>query len=193
MEMVGISDFQELEDPWWWTKNKMPRKSAKQSYKVQATPLLIYFSWCGSSESIKPDEWFQIFWYFCDQAQRVLRWEEQKRRRLTEILFELVVSMTIPNHLIQFWIQFKTPHSSLQGPEKAGPSPPERRLGCVRPPGRTPWLTVLSVSRLFLKKLSKGDFVILFLFFLFFLFSQRTKSIRYIFFSPSPNIPLKFT
>lgn len=105
-------------------RKKCPEKVQSTVTRCRQHLYWFLFSLCGSSESIKPDEWFQIFWYFCDQSQRVLRWGEQKRRKRKKMLFELMVSMPILNHIIQFWIQFKTPHSYLQGLEKVRPSPP---------------------------------------------------------------------
>lgn len=149
--MVGISDVQGLKDPLWLTENKVHWKSAKHSYKMQTTPLLIFFPLCGSSENIKPDEWFQIFWYFCDQSQRVLRWEEQRRRKgkkkKTKSLFELVVSVPIPNNKIQFWIQFKTPHSYLQGLERLGPHHLHHHVTTFTVYGLIHWLAMLSISK----------------------------------------------
>lgn len=113
------------------------------------------FPLCGSSENIKPDEWFQIFWYFCDQSQRVLRWEEQRRRKKkkkkTKSLFELVVSVPIPNNKIQFWIQFKTPHSYLQGRERLGPQPPSLPCDYIHPL----WFDPLTRNVVYLKVILK--------------------------------------
>lgn len=135
-EMVGTLDFPSAGRSLMTDREQMNWKCAKHSYTMQATPVLIFSSLSGSSESIMPDEWFQILWYCCDQSQKVLRWDGQKRKK--NILFEVMVSMTIPNNKIQSWIQFKTSHSYLQGHLKVRPSPPYHPDDSIHPTSSDP-------------------------------------------------------
>ena len=92
----------------------------------------------------------------------MLRWEEQKRRKRGKKtkLYELMVSIPIPNHTIQFWIQFKTSGSYLQGLERWDPHHLSNHMTTFTPCLLIHWLTMLSVPRLFLKALRKGNFFI---------------------------------
>lgn len=81
-EMVGTLDFPSAGRSLMTDREQMNWKCAKHSYTMQATPVLIFSSLSGSSESIMPDEWFQILWYCCDQSQKVLRWDGQKRKKI---------------------------------------------------------------------------------------------------------------
>lgn len=81
-EMVGTLDFPSAGRSLMTDREQMNWKCAKHSYTMQATPVLILSSLSGSSESIMPDEWFQILWYCCDQSQKVLRWDRQKRKKI---------------------------------------------------------------------------------------------------------------
>ena len=71
-----------------------------------------------------------------------------------------MVSIPIPNHTIQFWIQFKTSGSYLQGLERWDPHHLSNHMTTFTPCLLIHWLTMLSVPRLFLKALRKGNFFI---------------------------------